>query len=238
MLGTNPITKPHYTDGSSLRVKEIFYTIQGEGPMAGQPAVFLRMGGCNLRCYFCDTEFDDPADMSMSAIIDRIASLRLAPALVVITGGEPMAQQILPLCYELMNRKYEVQIETAGTCAPPSTDVHQLRTLAFMGNQFTIVCSPKTGKLDPEIANNCVHYKYVIRDGQVDENDGLPNMSTQVMGQEARIARPPAGATVYLQPMAVSSPFETQKNTELAAELCMRFGYRLSLQQHKIIGLP
>jgi len=58
MFGTNPLSKPIESDGLYLEVQDIFSTIQGEGPFAGKPAVFLRLAGCNLRCFFCDTDFE------------------------------------------------------------------------------------------------------------------------------------------------------------------------------------
>ena len=57
MFGKNPIRKPENHDGNFLKIQEIFYTIQGEGIYSGYPAVFVRLGGCNLACKFCDTDF-------------------------------------------------------------------------------------------------------------------------------------------------------------------------------------
>ncbi len=58
MLGKNPILKPVFSSGETLDVTEIFSTIQGEGPLAGEPAVFIRLSGCKLACAFCDTNFE------------------------------------------------------------------------------------------------------------------------------------------------------------------------------------
>ena len=58
MFGTNPSRKQVLDDGQELWVQEVFYTLQGEGPFSGQPALFIRLAGCNLRCFWCDTEFE------------------------------------------------------------------------------------------------------------------------------------------------------------------------------------
>jgi len=72
MLGDNPKRPPTNGDGTSLLVKNIFKTLQGEGPHAGVPAVFIRLGGCNLACSFCDTEFEDYQQHALSEIVKTI----------------------------------------------------------------------------------------------------------------------------------------------------------------------
>ncbi|HEY6020017.1 MAG TPA: 7-carboxy-7-deazaguanine synthase QueE, partial [Candidatus Paceibacterota bacterium] len=72
MFGQNPVS-PIRHDKESFLVKDIFYTIQGEGPYAGRPAVFVRLGGCNLRCAFCDTDFSNGVkEMGPHEIADKI----------------------------------------------------------------------------------------------------------------------------------------------------------------------
>ena len=75
MFGKNKILKPENHDGSSLDVQEIFATFQGEGPFVGYPSVFVRLGGCNLACDFCDTEFDSFARKSLDEILAEVLQL-------------------------------------------------------------------------------------------------------------------------------------------------------------------
>jgi len=240
MLGKNPITKPSYREDGALRVKEIFYTIQGEGPRAGQPAVFVRLGGCNLRCFFCDTDFDGGHLMEAAKIVSRVTTASTPDGmdsctLVVLTGGEPMAQQILPLVQRLGALGWTVQVETAGTCVPPPFGPDTVRSLVA-AKVLEIVCSPKTPKLDPQIHEVAAAFKYLVRAGGMDKHDGLPIESTQIQGKQERIARPLNWAIpVYLQP--IDEP-GSGDNLQEAINLCMKFGYRLSIQQHKIIGMP
>lgn len=238
MHGTNPVTKPNYRTDGALYIKEVFYTLQCEGPRAGQPAVFVRLAGCNLRCYFCDTEFDNGELVDLVPLTDRIIDTRRADCrLVVLTGGEPMAQQLLPLVAALHQAGFIAQVETAGTCAPPPIGDNSCASLVDVG-ALEIVCSPKTPTLAREIRLLCRHFKYVVAHGELDPSDGLPMMSTQQQGRVSRIVRPPTGATVYLQPMADHDRETSNQNVQQAVRACLTHGYRLSLQQHKIVGVP
>ncbi|MBX9726502.1 MAG: 7-carboxy-7-deazaguanine synthase QueE, partial [Rickettsiales bacterium] len=116
MFGKNPKRAPEMTDGTTLHVVEIFPTLQGEGPCVGQPAVFVRLGGCNLACDFCDTEFENFSAIPLQSMLENIhAHTTEGRDLVVITGGEPMRQNIAPLCEALIAAGFRVQIETNGT---------------------------------------------------------------------------------------------------------------------------
>ena len=75
MFGKNKILKPEIHDGNNLDVQEIFPTLQGEGPYAGWPAVFIRLGGCNLACDFCDTEFETYQNISLIKILEEVLFL-------------------------------------------------------------------------------------------------------------------------------------------------------------------
>jgi len=100
---------------SSLRVSEIFYSLQGESTRAGLPTVFVRLTGCPLRCVWCDTEyaFSGGQRWEISAILDEVARHR--PTCVCVTGGEPLAQKAcLPLLQALCDAGHSVSLETSG----------------------------------------------------------------------------------------------------------------------------
>ena len=100
----------------SLKVNEIFYSIQGESTYAGLPCVFVRLTGCNLRCAYCDTPYayEEGGHMDISHIFEQVAPFRCR--LVEITGGEPLLQEDTPILIEsLLDDGYEVLLETKGT---------------------------------------------------------------------------------------------------------------------------
>ncbi len=107
---------------TSLRITEIFYSLQGESRTQGYPTVFVRLTGCPLRCTYCDTAyaFSGGEVMPLDAIGQQVASYQ--PRFVTVTGGEPLAQ---PGCIELLTalceQGYEVSLETSG--ALPIADV-------------------------------------------------------------------------------------------------------------------
>lgn len=99
----------------SLRITEIFFSLQGETRTLGLPTVFVRLTGCPLRCDYCDTEyaFSGGERMALGEILDRVASF--APRYVTVTGGEPLAQpDCWPLLTRLCDAGYEVSLETSG----------------------------------------------------------------------------------------------------------------------------
>lgn len=218
MRGTNPIRAPLAHDGGELEVKHIFPTLQGEGPYAGWPAVFVRLGGCNLACEFCDTQFEQFTPMKTGNIVAEVRELKGSAALVVITGGEPLRQNIAPLCNALLAEGFKIQIETNGTLyreLPP---------------QVSIVCSPKNTGLGympvrDDLMSRISALKFIVS-----ASDPRYNHVSEV-GQ-ARYRTP-----VYVQPMDEYDEAKNRANRTLAMELAHRYGYRLSLQLHKILGI-
>lgn len=100
-----------------LRVNEIFYSLQGEGHNTGRAAVFIRFAGCNLRCPFCDTEFDSYTEMTARQIL---ASIKDYPTrFIVLTGGEPTLQVNEHFVDLLHRHDYEVAMESNGTRPAP-----------------------------------------------------------------------------------------------------------------------
>lgn len=219
MLGKNPIRGPEKGDGGTLDVQHIFPTLQGEGPYAGVPAIFIRLGGCNLACAFCDTEFESFRNMKLEEILERVLSFtgdRRAFKLIVITGGEPLRQPIGPLCAALVKAGFKVQIETNGTL------------WRDLPEAVEIVCSPKnTGNgyfpLRPDLRPRVNAFKFII-------SASRPEYA--FVGDAGQGDTP-----VFLQPMDEYDDAKNAANMKLAAELAQRHGYRLSLQLHKILGI-
>ena len=99
----------------TLRLTEIFYSLQGEARTAGLPTVFVRLTGCPLRCHYCDTAyaFTGGEIHHLDAILEQVASYR--PRHICVTGGEPLAQpNCLKLLKQLCDAGYEVSLETSG----------------------------------------------------------------------------------------------------------------------------
>ena len=212
----------------SYAVKEIYYTLQGEGANAGRPAVFLRFAGCNLWsgheedrasavCDFCDTDFvgtDGPGGGKFAVATDlaravaaawpRTAPSRVRP-FVVCTGGEPLLQLDEPLIAALHRAGFEIAIETNGTLLPPP------------GIDWVCV-SPKA------------RAGLVLRSG-----DELKIVFPQDALEPESLARLDFHH-FFLQPM--DGP-ERARNTELATRYCLEHPqWRLSLQTHKLLGIP
>ncbi len=209
-------------------VKEIFYTLQGEGANTGRPAVFCRFAGCNLWtgreedrakaiCTFCDTDFvgtNGPGGgkfatpQALAAAVAATWPANSSPQarrLVVCTGGEPLLQLDAALVQALHTEHFEIAIETNGTQLPPP-DIDW------------ICMSPKAGA--PLVLHR---------------------------GQELKLVYPQKGAEperfehldfqhFFLQPM--DGPHR-QENTQLALRYCLEHPqWRLSLQTHKLLGIP
>jgi 7-carboxy-7-deazaguanine synthase (Cx14CxxC type) len=211
----------------SYAVKEIFYTLQGEGAQAGRAAVFCRFAGCNLWsgreadraaavCRFCDTDYvgvDGPgggkvefAEALAAAIEQRWPrDASQGKRFVVCTGGEPLLQLDASLIEALHSCDFEIAVETNGTIAAPA------------GLDWLCV-SPKAG-----------------------------SELVQKSGDELKLVYPQAGADprefeslrfrhFFLQPMDGPS---RAVNTELALKYCLDHPqWRLSLQTHKLLGIP
>lgn len=206
-------------------VKEIFYTLQGEGTHAGRPAVFCRFAGCNLWtgreedrssavCKFCDTDFvgtDGTLGGKFAEAVDLakvISSLwpvaSLKNRFVVLTGGEPLLQVDESLVNCLHAEGFEIAIETNGTLLPPKgidwicVSPKQGSTLALQKGSELKLVYPQRG-LDPAELENLEFDHFLLQ-----PMDGL----------------------------------EVKKNTRLAIEYCKDHpNWKLSVQTHKAIGI-
>lgn len=209
----------------SYQVKEIFYTVQGEGAQSGRPAVFLRFSGCNLwsgreedrasaKCTFCDTDFVGTDGVrggrygtpdELVAELDRVwLGEGTGVRFVVCTGGEPLLQLDDALIQALHAAGYEVAVETNGTVEPPA------------GIDWLCV-SPKAGN------------ELVVRSGQ--ELKLVYPQERQ--DPESMLALD--FAHFYLQPMDGS---HLDANTQATLAYCMAHPrWKFSLQSHKVLGV-
>jgi len=219
MKGKNPIRRIVHGDGDLLSVKELFLTIQGECIFMGYPAIFIRLGGCNLSCSFCDTDFEDFTEMNLSDIMVSVKDLSGDTVkLVVITGGEPFRQPISKLCDELNDSGFIVQIETNGTIF---RNIHR---------DVKIVCSPKnTGdgyrSIRDDLLSSVTAFKFLIS-----KHNELYNFVPDV-GQSIY------NTPVYIQPMDEFDNERNEINLHYATDMALKYGYILSLQIHKMIGI-
>ena len=236
-MNTQPPEKRFVGTGAVLAVNSIFYTIQGEGPYVGHPAVFIRLAGCNLQCPLCDTEYTErnawPVDQIAAMALNCLPGERRVVGgrkLAVITGGEPFRQPIGMLVYELRRQGWAVQIETNGTLyqVGPWDSLH-----------VTIVCSPKTGMVNHSLQPFIDAWKYVGKAGDLDPVDGLPVHALD-HPNNGGLFRPPHDhpAPIFLQPADEQDAQKNLANLDAVVASCLQHGHRLCLQTHKIIEVP
>lgn len=238
MFGKNARFKKGFVDAPNLVVNDVFTTIQGEGPYAGQPALFIRLAQCNLACTFCDTEFETGTKMMPQELMGRIRSVSQTPyTLVVITGGEPLLQDMSEFLeiYHRFHPSHQIQIETAGTVWQ-----EKLEEPLLMG-WVDLVVSPKTPIIHQKVRENAMAFKYIVKANEVSDDDGLPDYPTQPgLTKRVKVARPHDGMwdRVYVQPCDEQDEDKNRSNVLFASHIAIKFNYTLCLQIHKIINLP
>lgn len=132
---------------NSLRITEIFFSLQGEAKSVGMPTVFVRLTGCPLRCHYCDSEyaFSGGDILSVSEILKKVAEYKAS--YVCVTGGEPLAQpNCLPLLSALCDEGYKVSLETSGAMDISAVDERVSRVVDLK--------TPGSGELDKNLYDN------------------------------------------------------------------------------------
>lgn len=249
------VSPSYYTKANPLPgrliVRTMFATIQGEGPLAGQPAVFIRLGGCNLGdkkwCIFCDTDFLISKSQIMTfaeihfraAILTKDLKHSRDGSLFVITGGEPMLQP--QLSEFILTTTWRCQIETNGMF---------WRGPRLPSKTFLVV-SPKVAgniyfKPRKEVLDAATCLKFVIDSNPDSIYHTVPDYAFNFMG------------IVYVSPIAVYKRAmtaeegeradawddtlidreRTRANYQYAATYALQNGFRLSIQQHLFAAMP
>lgn len=141
----------------TLKINEIFFSIQGETSRSGLPTIFIRLTGCPLRCVYCDTEyaFHEGNKMTLAEIIEKISAYKTK--LVTVTGGEPLAQKnCIDLLTLLCNTGYDVSLETSGAIDIQNVDTRVARIVDLK--------TPASGEVEKNLYNNL---KYLSNNDQL-----------------------------------------------------------------------
>lgn len=197
----------------ALPVMEAFYTIQGEGFHQGKAAYFIRLGGCDVGCFWCDVkESWDMSQFKLVAIEDIICEIKRHPAeIVVITGGEPLIHDLASFTRELKKEGFKIHLETSGSSP--------------LSGSFDWIClSPKKFKPPlPEILLKADELKVIVY------NKSDFNWAEQFASEVSETCK------LFLQPEWEQSSKVTSSIVEY---IKCNPKWEISLQMHKYIGVP
>jgi 7-carboxy-7-deazaguanine synthase len=234
--------RPH-----TLKIAEIFASLQGEGLRQGEPSLFVRLSGCNLRCSFCDTKRAwkggrNGTCRQIAARLDRLRRTNPA-AWVVLTGGEPLMQDVEPLVRLLKKKGYRIQIETNGHYWRDLTLARgfNTRSSAAEPDPPTGLGAPTAAAVDwltvsPKPPDYIYHprYKTLAREVKLVASRELTLAVVLRIRDEF-----PARTPLLIQPES-NKPDSRAKALRLvrSAALEGRTNVRLSLQMHRILAIP
>ena len=154
-----------------LQLAEIFYSIQGEGTWSGTPAVFVRLAGCNLACGFCDTDYALKFFASVDDVVRMVGEAGGDCPMVILTGGEPLAQGETPALIEALRRDARrVHIESNGT------------VYAELPPDVWLCVSPKE-RVDPRMARRANEAKFIVDERIPEEHLALFTDKEQILLQ-------------------------------------------------------
>lgn len=231
------ISQPSTSEIGTLKLSEIFYSLQGEGIDVGKPAVFIRTALCNLSCIWCDTKYTwdwthydydkEVSEMTVPEIREHIS--RFDTKHCIITGGEPLIQQmkLISLLSSLKSNDYFVEVETNGTILPSD----MVERFVDRWNVSPKLQNSSISKLNREVKacleyfakNSKAYIKFVIC-----TRSDLSEVMTLIEKYNLKRER------IILMPEG-NSAVEVLEKSKWLAEICLKMGYRLSIRLHTLV---
>jgi 7-carboxy-7-deazaguanine synthase len=229
-----------------MNITEIFYSLQGEGRLTGVPSVFIRVAGCPLRCAWCDTKYawENSAgeDLSVEEILSRVDALLSTPSFafsstqnlelrtqssfIVVTGGEPMTNQHLPiLLTKLAEVGHHITVETSGIAFIPDLPVDLMSISPKLSNAQGGVDSSLSKRYLKQLIT---HYDYQLK-FVIDTEDDIAEVMA-VIDSLSKIDP----QKVLLMPQAKTRD-ELIAKSPMVAELCTRYGYTFCSRLHILL---
>jgi 7-carboxy-7-deazaguanine synthase len=215
--------------GESLRVSEVFSSIQGEGPSAGTPSVFVRLQGCSVGCAWCDTKYSWDAERGEAWSLERLLHQvkGAGPQNVVVTGGEPLEHPVLiPLVRGLHALPRRIEVETAGIAAPPDLPVDQWNVSLKLAHSGVPSERRLVAPAIERFRELGAWFKFVVGD----ERD-----LEEVLAIQSRHALP--SDRILLMPLGMRRD-EQQALMPQVISWCVRHGFRFSPRLHILIWGP
>ena len=205
---------------SSLRITEIFYSLQGESNTVGIPTVFIRLTGCPLRCVYCDTAyaFTGGKKLNINDIITEAEQYNTP--FITVTGGEPLAQPgCIELLTELLNKNFKVSLETSGAIDISNVDQRAVKIMDLK--------TPSSGELNKNLYENIQYLNSKDQVKFVIGTDEDYNWSKAILTEYALSDR----CEILFSPvMGLQNP------TELAEKILRdRLSVRFQIQLHKLL---
>ncbi len=214
-----------------MKIAEIFYSIQGEGTLAGVPSVFVRTSGCNLRCVWCDTPYTswqpEGEELSLDEILARVDVHKPARH-AVLTGGEPMiAPLVVELTERLRARGLHITIETAGTVFQPVVcDLMSISPkLAHSTPEGSWAATHERLRIQPEALRRLMDgYEYQLKFvvAGPDDLDEIRRLIDRLAADRSKVILMPEGI----------DPEVLRERGRSVAEICKREGFRFGPRLH------
>jgi len=219
-----------------MRINEIFYSLQGEGFLAGVPSVFIRLAGCPLRCKWCDTKYGWDTAAGAHYSIQKIirTTQKYQAGFAVITGGEPMVNSDLPqLTKELKKSGKHITIETSGIAFIPDMPCNLMSISPKLSNSTPdephLAAIHEKNRLDIAVLGELLeHYNYQLK-FVIDSEDDLLEIA-QTVGQLPNLD----AGKVMLMPQAATRQ-ELLAKSPMVAQLCKRSGFAFGQRLHILL---